>query len=49
MGPSSGIDKISLIIILRSLFLYELLHNGWTIKKYKDNTFEIYKSVKKTI
>ena len=44
-----NMDKISLLIILRALFMYQLLYSGWTIKKYKDNTFEIYKSVKKNI
>jgi len=42
-------DNISLLIILRALFIYFILEKGWTVKKNKqtDNTFHIYKSVKK--
>ena len=41
-------DVISLIIILRALFIYSLIEKGWSIKKIKNkkNTFEIYKSIK---
>jgi hypothetical protein len=46
-----GLDNLSLVIILRSLFIYILIEKGWIVRKYKNgtkNTFEIYKSVKKT-
>ena len=43
------LDKISLLVILRALFIYLLVEKGWSIKKCKNdkNTFEMYKSVKK--
>jgi hypothetical protein len=43
------IDNISLLIILRSLFIFALIEKGWSIKKCKHgkNNFEMYKSVKK--
>lgn len=41
-------DKISCIIILRALFILNILEKGWCIKKNGD-LFEIYKSIKKTI
>jgi hypothetical protein len=44
-------DNISLLIILRALFIYYLLEKGWCVKrtKSKKDTFEIFKSVKTTI
>jgi len=49
-------DNISLLIILRALFIYFLIERGWTVKKkYKtndfnskdlNNVFYIYKNVK---
>jgi len=43
------LDNISVIIILRSLFIFNLINSGWTIKlcKGNKNTFQMYKSVKK--
>ena len=37
-------DKISLIIILRSLYIFSLINSGWTVKKCKgnQNTYEMY-------
>ena len=44
------LDKISILIILRALFIYLLVEKGWSIRKCKSkNTFEMYKSVKKVI
>ena len=41
-------DKISCIIILRALFIFQLIEKGWSIRKCRDNnTFEMFKSVKK--
>ena len=42
-------DNISLIIILRSLFIFSLINSGWTVKKCKGNknVYQMYKSVKK--
>ena len=41
------IDKISSLIILRALFIFNLIEKGWSIRKCKsNNTFEIFKSVK---
>jgi hypothetical protein len=42
-------DNISCIIILRALFIFNLIQKGWSIKKSKNakDTFEIFKSVKK--
>jgi len=44
-------DNISLLIILRALFIYFILEKGWTVKKNNQrgnsNVFHIYKSVKK--
>ena len=41
-------DKISIIIILRSLFIFNLINSGWTVKKCKDkNVYQMYKSLKK--
>ena len=40
-------DKISLLIILRALFLFVLLEKGWFIKKTKNSKdIHIFKSVK---
>lgn len=41
------LDKITGLIILRALFLYELLESGWTVKKLKKNKFEVVKIIKK--
>jgi len=42
-------DHISSIIILRALFIFSLIDKGWSVKKckYRKNTFEMYKSLKK--
>ena len=41
-------DKINLLIILRALFILDILEKGWCVRKYKnDDLFEIYKNVKK--
>jgi hypothetical protein len=42
-------DKLSYLIILRALFIFYLIENGWSIKKIKNqkNTFEMFKSIKK--
>ena len=38
------LDRISCLIILRALYLYNLLENGWIIKKNKNkNTFDLTK------
>jgi len=41
-------DNISLIIMLRSLFIFNLIHSGWTIRLYKGskNTYQMYKNIK---
>ena len=37
-------DNISMLVILRALYLYKLIEKGWIVKKYKKkNTFEITK------
>ena len=43
------LDNVSIIIILRALFIYMLVEKGWSVRKCKSNknTFEMYKSVKK--
>ena len=43
------LDKVSVLIILRALFIYMLVEKGWSVRKCKSNknTFEMYKSVKK--
>ena len=43
-------DKISFIIILKSLFIVNLIEKGWSVRKCKNskNTFEIFKSIKTT-
>ena len=43
-------DKLTGLVLLRALFIFSLIDSGWTIKKCKigKNTFEMYKSVKKT-
>ena len=42
-------DNISYLIILRALFILDILEKGWCVKKCKnDNLFEIYKNVKRT-
>ena len=40
-------DKIELLIIVRALFIYDLLEKGWSVRKikHKKNTFDIYKSI----
>jgi hypothetical protein len=42
-------DNISLIIILRSLFIFSLINSGWTVRQCKGskNTYQMYKSIKK--
>ena len=47
-------DNISIIIILRSLFIFYLINLGWTVKLCKNssnskgkNTYSMFKSVKK--
>ena len=41
-------DKISCLIILRALFILDIIEKGWCVKKNKnDDLFEIYKNVKK--
>ena len=39
-------DNISLIIILRSLFIFSLIDSGWTVKKCKGtrNTYQMHKN-----
>jgi hypothetical protein len=39
-------DNISLLVILRSLFIFYLINLGWTVKKCKGtkNTYQMYKS-----
>ncbi len=41
-------DNVSLLIILRALFILDIIEKGWCIRKCKSNKnlFEIYKSVK---
>jgi hypothetical protein len=41
------IDSLSCIIILRALFILLLVEKGWTVKKNKKNTYQMYKDVKK--
>ena len=42
------LDKVSIIIILRALFIYMLVEKGWSVRKCKSkDTFEMYKSIKK--
>jgi hypothetical protein len=46
----SILDKISCVIILRALFLFDLLNKGWSIRKCKNsNDIHLFKSVKKEI
>ena len=41
-------DKISYLIILRALFLFNLLEKGWSIRKCKNsNNIHLFKNVKK--
>jgi len=42
-------DNISLIIILRSLFIFSLINLGWTVKQCKrnKNMYQMYKCIKK--
>ena len=42
-------DKISYLIILRALFLFNLIEKGWSIKRISKQTFEITKSIKQNI
>ena len=46
-------DKISCLIILRALFILNILEKGWCVRKRKnyknDDLFEIFKSIKKKI
>ena len=43
-------DKISFLIILRALFILNILEKGWCVRKCKnDNLFEIFKSIKKKL
>jgi len=39
-------DNISLLIVLRSIFIFYLINSGWTVKKCKGtkNTYQMYKS-----
>jgi hypothetical protein len=39
-------DNISIIILLRSLFIFHLINSGWTVKKCKGskNTYQMFKS-----
>jgi hypothetical protein len=41
-------DLISYLIIFRALFIFLLLEKGWCVKKIKKNTYETFKSVKRT-
>ena len=49
------LDDISVIIILRSLFIFSLINAGWSVKlctnyskgKSNKNTYSMYKSIKK--
>ena len=42
------LDNVSIIIILRALFIYMLVEKGWSVRKCKSkDTFEMYKSIKK--
>ena len=46
MVQENQMDRISYLIIARSLFLYTLIGKGWTVKQCKrKNTFEITKNV----
>jgi hypothetical protein len=41
-------DKISIIIILRALFIFSLLEKGWSVKKSKHrNEIHVFKSIKR--
>ncbi len=42
-------DKISLLILLRALFVFLLIEKGWCVKKCKHskNEYEMFKSVKR--
>jgi hypothetical protein len=44
-------DNISLVIVLRSLFIFHLINSGWTITlcKGSKNTYKMYKSFKKNL
>jgi len=41
-------DKISCIVLLRALFIFNLIDKGWSVRKCKHskNTFEVFKNVK---
>ena len=43
------LDNVSLLIILRALFIFALIEKGWSVRKSKHgrNNFEMCKSVKK--
>jgi hypothetical protein len=42
--PEKKLDNISIVIILRSLYLFLLLDKGWVIRKgVEKNTFRITK------
>lgn len=40
------VDRITLLIIFRFLFLLSLVEKGWCIKKLNKKSFEMFKSVK---
>jgi hypothetical protein len=41
-------DAVSLIIILRALFIFSLLQQGWSVRKCKNsNNIHLFKSIKK--
>ena len=41
-------DKISIIIILRALFIFSLLEKGWSVRKSKNrNEIHVFKSIKR--
>ena len=40
-------DQITFLVILRALFIFSLVENGWSVRKTGKNKFEMYKSVKK--
>jgi len=47
----NALDNISIIIILRSLFIFSLINAGWNVKlcKGSKNTYQMYKVFKKEI
>jgi hypothetical protein len=42
-------DQVSILIILRALFIFLLIEKGWSVKKCGKNKFEMYKSVKNNV